>query len=118
MNWSMFFIVGGIWTFFIVIPFSVTFVNFSYDIQLIIITFFLCYSGSIFRNKPYLNSYLSYIIIVSLTFSGITSVVYGGLASLYPFCDGAHRNYNMLNKTNYKSMKIIPKKDTTLIVNP
>ena len=36
----------------------------------------------------------------------------------YPFCDGAHRNYNMLNKTNYKSMKIIPKNDTTLIMNP
>ena len=39
-------------------------------------------------------------------------------SSKYPFCDGAHRDYNMLNNTNYKSIKIVSDNDTTLIINP
>ena len=36
----------------------------------------------------------------------------------YPFCDGAHRKHNALNKSQYKSIKIICKTDTELMINP
>jgi len=32
----------------------------------------------------------------------------------YPLCDGLHREYNLKNNTNYKSIKIIPEADVTL----
>ncbi|MBF25105.1 MAG: hypothetical protein CMP49_01110 [Flavobacteriales bacterium] len=32
-----------------------------------------------------------------------------------PFCDGAHREYNSINKTNYRSIKIILDEDNNLI---
>ena len=39
-------------------------------------------------------------------------------SSKYPFCDGAHRDYNMLHNTNYKSIKIVAETDTKLSFNP
>mgnify|MGYP001307492199 CR=1 FL=1 len=34
-----------------------------------------------------------------------------GLSGNLPLCDNKHREYNIKNKTNYKSLKIIPKND-------
>ena len=38
-----------------------------------------------------------------------------GLSKKMPFCDNAHREYNMKNNTDFKSVKIIPDED--IVVN-
>ena len=40
-----------------------------------------------------------------------------GLSNSLPFCDNAHRDFNKLNNTNYKSIKLIPDKDVTIQVD-
>ena len=40
-----------------------------------------------------------------------------GLSKSLPFCDNQHREFNADNGTEYKSVKIIPDNDTTIIVN-
>ena len=40
-----------------------------------------------------------------------------GLSNSLPFCDNKHREYNAANGTEYKSVKITPDNDTTIIVN-
>ena len=37
-----------------------------------------------------------------------------GLSNSLPFCDNAHRKFNEKNKTQYKSVKIIPSKDVNI----
>ena len=39
-----------------------------------------------------------------------------GLSGSLPFCDNAHREYNSIHKTEYKSLKITPEKDTLIKV--
>jgi CDGSH-type Zn-finger protein len=39
-----------------------------------------------------------------------------GLSNILPYCDNTHREYNSKNGTEYKSVKIIPDKDTTIKV--
>ena len=40
-----------------------------------------------------------------------------GLSKSLPYCDNAHRQFNAENDTEYKSVKITPDNDTTIIVN-
>ena len=39
-----------------------------------------------------------------------------GLSKTLPFCDNSHREFNEKNKTNYKSVKIVPQKNITLSI--
>ena len=39
-----------------------------------------------------------------------------GLSKTLPFCDNAHREFNAVNNTEYKSIKITPDTDTTIEV--
>ena len=39
-----------------------------------------------------------------------------GLSKTLPFCDNSHREYNAINNTEYKSVKIIPNCDIELDV--
>ena len=39
-----------------------------------------------------------------------------GLSNVLPFCDNTHREYNFTHKTDYKSVKITPEKDTLIRV--
>lgn len=40
-----------------------------------------------------------------------------GLSKVLPFCDNGHRAYNEEKGTNYKSVKIIPKKTVIVDLN-
>ena len=40
-----------------------------------------------------------------------------GLSDSLPYCDNKHREFNAENGTDYKSVKITPEYDTTIIVN-
>ena len=40
-----------------------------------------------------------------------------GLSKSLPFCDNKHREFNAENGTEYKSVKITPDNDTTIVVN-
>ena len=40
-----------------------------------------------------------------------------GESKILPFCDDSHRELNEKEGTNYKSIKIVPEKDTTISVN-
>ena len=37
-----------------------------------------------------------------------------GLSGSLPFCDNTHREFNVANGIEYKSLKIISEKDTTI----
>ena len=37
-----------------------------------------------------------------------------GLSKALPYCDNTHRTFNAENGTDYKSVKIIPDKDTSI----
>tara|TARA_B100000700_G_C14745179_1_gene714892 strand:- start:134 stop:340 length:207 start_codon:yes stop_codon:yes gene_type:complete len=39
-----------------------------------------------------------------------------GLSKSLPYCDNAHREFNLENSTQYKSIKIFPKDDTKIII--
>ena len=39
-----------------------------------------------------------------------------GLSQTLPFCDNAHREFNAINNTEYKSVKITPDSDTIIEV--
>ena len=39
-----------------------------------------------------------------------------GLSNVLPFCDNTHREHNSTHKTDYKSVKITPEKDTLIRV--
>ena len=39
-----------------------------------------------------------------------------GYSKIMPFCDNAHRSFNLEKGTDYKSIKITPERDTTLEV--
>ena len=39
-----------------------------------------------------------------------------GLSKTLPFCDNAHREFNAVNKTEYKSVKITPDSDNIIEV--
>ena len=39
-----------------------------------------------------------------------------GRSKTLPFCDNTHREYNSTHKTDYKSVKITPEKDTLIRV--
>ena len=39
-----------------------------------------------------------------------------GLSNVLPFCDNTHREHNSTHETDYKSVKITPKKDTLIRV--
>ena len=39
-----------------------------------------------------------------------------GLSDSLPFCDNSHREYNAMNGTKYKSIKITPDADTEIFV--
>ena len=40
-----------------------------------------------------------------------------GLSKDLPYCDNAHREYNLENRTNYKSVKIIPNSDVIVDIS-
>ena len=40
-----------------------------------------------------------------------------GISNSLPFCDNKHREFNAENGTEYKSVKITPDNDTTIVVN-
>ncbi len=40
-----------------------------------------------------------------------------GLSKKLPFCDNNHREHNLKNKTNYKSLKVIPHTDIEVEVS-
>ena len=40
-----------------------------------------------------------------------------GLSDSLPYCDNKHREFNAEHGTDYKSVKITPENDTTIIVN-
>ena len=40
-----------------------------------------------------------------------------GLSNSLPYCDNTHRQFNTDNEMEYKSVKITPDNDTTIIVN-
>ena len=40
-----------------------------------------------------------------------------GLSGSLPFCDNAHREFNLANNTEYKSVKITPEKDILIKVD-
>ena len=40
-----------------------------------------------------------------------------GISNSLPFCDNKHREFNAENDTEYKSVKITPDNDTTIVVN-
>ena len=44
------------------------------------------------------------------------SVCSCGLSKNLPYCDNSHREFNSENNTEYKSVKIIPEKDTIIQV--
>ena len=39
-----------------------------------------------------------------------------GLSKTLPFCDNSHREFNSINKTDYKSIKINPENDIIIKV--
>ena len=39
-----------------------------------------------------------------------------GLSETLPICDNSHREYNLKNNTNYKSLKITPDSDVNVEV--
>ena len=39
-----------------------------------------------------------------------------GLSKSLPYCDNKHREFNAVNGTEYKSVKITPDNDTSIIV--
>lgn len=39
-----------------------------------------------------------------------------GLSKILPFCDNTHREFNVANNMEYKSVKIISEKDTIIKV--
>ena len=39
-----------------------------------------------------------------------------GFSKVLPFCDNNHREHNATHKTDYKSVKITPEKDTVISV--
>ena len=39
-----------------------------------------------------------------------------GFSNVLPFCDNTHRDQNAIHKTDYKSVKITPEKDTLIRV--
>lgn len=39
-----------------------------------------------------------------------------GLSETLPICDHSHREYNLINNTNYKSLKITPDRDVNVEV--
>ena len=39
-----------------------------------------------------------------------------GLSKTLPFCDNAHREFNAINNTEYKSIKITPNSDNIIEV--
>ena len=39
-----------------------------------------------------------------------------GLSETLPICDHSHREYNLINNTNYKSLKITPDSDVNIEV--
>ena len=39
-----------------------------------------------------------------------------GFSNVLPFCDNTHRENNSIDKTDYKSVKITPEKDTLIRV--
>ena len=39
-----------------------------------------------------------------------------GLSKVLPICDHSHREYNLKNNTNYKSLKITPDSDVNVKV--
>ena len=39
-----------------------------------------------------------------------------GLSKTLPFCDNSHREFNKMNKTDYKSLKINPENDIMIEV--
>ena len=39
-----------------------------------------------------------------------------GFSNVLPFCDNTHREHNSTHKTDYKSVKITPEKDTLIRV--
>ena len=40
-----------------------------------------------------------------------------GLSKTLPFCDESHKEYNEVNSTHYKSLKITPEEDTIVRVS-
>ncbi len=40
-----------------------------------------------------------------------------GLSKKLPLCDNNHRKTNKINNTNYKSVKITPRKDAIIDIN-
>ncbi len=40
-----------------------------------------------------------------------------GLSLTLPYCDNTHREFNTINNTNYKSIKITPDKDVIIEVS-
>ena len=40
-----------------------------------------------------------------------------GFSNVLPFCDNTHREHNSTDKTDYKSVKITPEKDTLIRVS-
>ena len=40
-----------------------------------------------------------------------------GLSKKLPLCDNNHRKTNKINNTNYKSLKVTPKKDAIIDMN-
>ena len=39
-----------------------------------------------------------------------------GISKILPFCDNSHREFNTVNGTEYKSLKISPDNDTSIEV--
>lgn len=87
MNWFYLLWVGGAWTFFIVIPFAVTFANFSSILQLLVITFFLLYAAVDFKKIAPLKNGLGLIISSGLAFTAIASLTYSVSTLIHPICD-------------------------------
>ena len=46
-----------------------------------------------------------------------TKICTCGTSKTIPYCDDSHRELNEKENTNYKSLKITPKEDTTLTVS-
>ena len=53
---------------------------------------------------------------IKLTADKKYSICSCGLSGSLPFCDNAHREFNVSNNTEYKSVKITPDKDTLIKV--
>ena len=70
----------------------------------------------ILRDYILLNYLKDLVMKIKILSNKKYSICSCGLSKKLPYCDNAHREYNIVNKSNYKSVKITSDKNIELDV--